>query len=123
MARNEEGLKTAITKIRALRDKFWQTVCIPGDSKHINSELELAGRVADFMELGELMCRDALERRESCGGHFREEFQTAEGEAQRDDSKFCYAAAWEFKGDQSPAELHKENLTFENVKLAERNYK
>ncbi len=123
MERNEEGLKQGIGEIRALREEFWKNVFIPGGTENLNSELELAGRVADFMELAELMCTDALERRESCGGHFRAEFQTAEGEAQRNDAEFCYAAAWEFQGEGKPASLHKEALTFESVKLAERNYK
>ncbi len=123
MARNEEGLKQAIGKIRNLREEFWSDVFVPGGSNHMNSELETAGRVADFMELAELMCTDALERKESCGGHFREEFQTEEGEAKRDDKNFCYAAAWEHKGDGQPAIKHQEPLTFENIHLAERNYK
>lgn len=122
MARNKEGLTKAIGEIRKLREEFWKDVFVPGGTQ-MNSELETAGRVADFMELAELMCRDASEREESCGGHFREEYQTAEGEAKRDDSKFCYVAAWEFQGDGKPATLHKEELTFENVHLAERNYK
>lgn len=123
MARNEEGLKQAIGKVRSLREEFWNDVFVPGGSNHMNSELETAGRVADFMELAELMCTDALERKESCGGHFREEFQTEEGEAQRDDKNFCYAAAWEFQGDKKPAVKHQEPLVFDNVHLAERNYK
>ncbi len=123
MERNEEGLKQGIQKIRALREEFWKNVFVPGGADNLNSELELAGRVADFMELAELMCTDALERRESCGGHFRSEFQTPEGEAKRNDAEFCYAAAWEYQGDGKPATVHKEALTFENVKLAERNYK
>lgn len=122
MARTEEGLKEAITKIKALKEEFWKRLRVPGDSQ-INAELEKAGRVADFIELGELMCVDALHRRESCGGHFRVEMQTADGEAKRDDDNFRYAAAWEFKGDGQPETLHKEALEFENVHLAERSYK
>ena len=122
MARNEEGLKEAIQKLKALKEEFWKRVRVPGDNQ-INAELEKAGRVADFIELGELMCTDALHRRESCGGHFRVEMQTDEGEAKRDDQNFRYAAAWEFKGEGQPETLHKEALEFENVKLAERSYK
>src|SRR5207342_779952 len=92
MARNEQGLKKAIDSIRALREEFWHDVNVPGDAAGLSSEIEKAGRVADFLELGELMCRDALERRESCGGHFREEMQTPEGEALRDDEHFCHVA-------------------------------
>ncbi|MBY0369660.1 fumarate reductase/succinate dehydrogenase flavoprotein subunit [bacterium] len=123
MARNDAGLKKAIGEIKTLREAFWEDVFIPGSETNMNSELELAGRVADFMELAELMCVDALERKESCGGHLREESQTPEGEAQRDDSKYCYVAAWQYQGEGQPAKMHKENLVFENVKLAERNYK
>jgi succinate dehydrogenase / fumarate reductase flavoprotein subunit len=123
MARNEEGLKQAVQEVRSLREAFWNEVFVPGGQGNMNSELEQAGRVADFMELAELMCTDALERRESCGGHFREEFQTDEGEAKRDDKNFCYAAAWEYQGDAKPAVKHQEPLVFENVHLAERNYK
>jgi len=123
MSRTEEGLKTAIGKIEKLRGEFWTRLRVPGDSAHLNSELEKAGRIGDFMELGELMCRDALHRRESCGGHFREEMQTADNEALRNDEEFAYAAAWEYKGiDQAP-ELHKEYLEFENIPLAQRSYK
>lgn len=123
MSRNDQGLKTAIEAIAKLRDEFWQNVRIPGSADHLNKNLEFAGRVADFMELGELMARDALERSESCGGHFREESQTAEGEALRNDEKFSYAAAWEFSGDVRKPALHKEPLEFENVKLTQRSYK
>jgi len=122
MGRNEEGLKQAIQKVREIREEFWKRVAIPGDDR-LNGELEKAGRVADFMELAELMCVDALDRRESCGGHFREEMQTEEGEALRDDSKYCYAAAWEYQGDGVAETLHKEALTFESVHLAQRSYK
>lgn len=122
MARNEKGLKEAILEIQALRKEFWSDVRIPGDANEFNPELEKAGRVADFIELGELMCMDALNRNESCGGHFREEFQTEEGEAERDDEKFAYVAAWEYKG-ESNFELHKEELKYENIKIAARSYK
>jgi succinate dehydrogenase / fumarate reductase, flavoprotein subunit len=123
MARTESGLKKAIGDIRSLRDQFWKEVFVPSAADTMNAELESAGRVADFMELAELMCIDALEREESCGGHFREEYQTAEGEAKRDDANFCYVAAWEFQGEGKPAAKHKEALKFENIHLAERNYK
>jgi succinate dehydrogenase / fumarate reductase flavoprotein subunit len=122
MARNEKGLKEAIQEIRALRDQFWKDVRVPGSADELNPELEKAGRVADFLELGELMCIDALHRNESCGGHFREEYQTPEGEALRDDEKFSYVAAWENKGNHT-YELHKEELTFEAIKIAARSYK
>jgi succinate dehydrogenase / fumarate reductase flavoprotein subunit len=121
MARNEKGLREAIEEIRALREEFWKDVRVPGSANELNPELEKAGRVADFLELGELMCIDALERRESCGGHFREEFQTEDGEALRDDENFSYVAAWEFKNNQW--QLHKEELKFENIKIAQRTYK
>jgi succinate dehydrogenase / fumarate reductase, flavoprotein subunit len=122
MARNEVGLKEAISEIRGLIKEFWLDVRIPGDMDEFNPELEKAGRVADFLELGELMCVDALDRNESCGGHFREEFQTEDGEALRDDENYAYVAAWEYKA-QSEFELHKEELVFENVKIAQRSYK
>lgn len=122
MARNEKGLAEAITEIQQLRKEFWSDVRIPGDIKEMNPELDKAGRVADFMELAELMCKDALDRKESCGGHFREESQTEEGEAKRDDANFSYVSAWEFKG-ESNWNLHKEPLTFEVVKLTQRSYK
>ncbi|MDI9869445.1 fumarate reductase/succinate dehydrogenase flavoprotein subunit [Flectobacillus roseus] len=122
MARNEVGLKEAIEEIKALRKEFWSNVRIPGDANEFNPELEKAGRVADFLELGELMCIDALNRNESCGGHFREEYQTEEGEAKRDDENYAYVAAWEYKGD-SDYELHKEELVYENIKIAQRSYK
>ncbi|MHA8099257.1 fumarate reductase/succinate dehydrogenase flavoprotein subunit [Aquirufa aurantiipilula] len=122
MARNEDGLKMAISEIQALRKEFWSDVRIPGEANNLNPELEKAGRVADFLELGELMCQDALDRQESCGGHFREEYQTEDGEALRDDEKFAYVAAWEYQG-ESKFELHKEDLKFENIKIAQRSYK
>jgi len=121
MARSEKGLKEAIAEIQALRADFYQNVRIPGSINEFNPELDKAGRVADFLELGELMCVDALDRNESCGGHFREEFQTEEGEALRDDENYMYVSAWESKGDSW--ELHKEELKYENIKIQQRSYK
>ena len=123
MARNEAGLKRALARIPELREEFWQNVKVPGEGGELNQELEKAGRVADFLELGELLCLDALHRTESCGGHFREESQTEDGEALRDDENFSYVAAWEYRGDPGQAELHKEPLTFEYVKPTQRSYK
>jgi succinate dehydrogenase / fumarate reductase flavoprotein subunit len=123
MSRNEEGLKRAIQAIRALREEFWKDVRVPGAINSFNPELDKAGRVADFLEQAELMCLDALERRESCGGHFREEYQTAEGEALRDDDHFAFVSAWEFTGDPGEAKLIKEDLVFENIELKQRSYK
>jgi succinate dehydrogenase / fumarate reductase flavoprotein subunit len=122
MARDEKGLKEAIAAIRQLKAEFWSDVRIPGGSDQMNPELDKAGRVADFIELGELMCQDALDRKESCGGHFREESQTEEGEAKRDDVEYAYVAAWEYKGD-SQWQLHKEALQFEVAKPSQRSYK
>ena len=122
MARSEEGLKTAIADIRALRTEFWSDVKILGDANGVNTELDKAGRVADFIELGELMCVDALNRNESCGGHFREEYQTEDGEALRDDENFMYVAAWEHKSTGEWA-LNKEDLVYDNIKIAQRSYK
>ena len=122
MARNAEGLKSAINEIRALRDEFWKDVRVPGTNDEFNPELEKAARVADFLELGELMCKDALNRNESCGGHFREEYQTEEGEANRDDENFSFVSAWEFMEGMN-WELHKEELKYENIKIAARSYK
>jgi succinate dehydrogenase / fumarate reductase flavoprotein subunit len=122
MARNAEGLKQAINEIRQLREEFWKDVRVPGTNDEFNPELEKAHRVADFIELGELMCIDALDRNESCGGHFREEYQTEDGEAKRDDENYAYVAAWEFKG-LGQFELHKEELKYENIKIAQRSYK
>ena len=122
MARNAEGLKQAIAEIRTLKAEFWTDVRVPGEVNEMNPELDKAGRVADFIELGELMCIDALDREESCGGHFREESQTEDGEAKRDDANYAYVAAWENKGDSEWA-LHKEDLSFEIVKPTQRSYK
>jgi succinate dehydrogenase / fumarate reductase flavoprotein subunit len=121
MSRSEKGLKDAIEDVKALRAEFWRDVRVPGSADEFNPELEKAIRVSDFLELGELMCIDALDRNESCGGHFREEYQTPEGEAKRDDENYSYVSAWEYKG-ESTFELHKEELVFENIKVAQRNY-
>ena len=123
MARTEKGLKEAIKEIQEIRAQFWKEIKVPGTADGINQELEKAGRVADFLELGELFARDALERNESCGGHFREEFQTEEGEAVRDDKGFTFVAAWEYTGEPSEAILHKEELKYENIELKTRSYK
>jgi len=123
MARNEKRLKEAISKIKEIREDFWKNVKVLGENEELNQSLEKAGRVADFIELGELIAKDALHRKESCGGHFREEYQTEENEAKRDDQNFAYAAAWEFKGVNAEPELHKEELVFENVQLTQRSYK
>lgn len=123
MARNEAGLKEALQKIPKMREEFWKNVCVLGSGEELNQSLEKAGRVADFLEFAETLVFDALSRRESCGGHFREEFQTPEGEALRDDANFSYVAAWEFKGAGQEPILHKEPLVFEEVKPAQRNYK
>lgn len=123
MARNERGLRTALERIPALREEFWQNLTVPGTGEQLNQTLELASRVADFLEFGELMCLDALHRNESAGGHFRTEYQTEDGEAQRNDDDYCYVGAWEYTGEIAKSALHKEPLTFENVKLATRSYK
>jgi succinate dehydrogenase / fumarate reductase, flavoprotein subunit len=123
MARNESGLKEALKQIPAIRDEFWQNVTVRGTEGELNQTLERAGRVADFLEFAELMVTDALHRRESCGGHFREEFQTPEGEALRDDDNYSYVAAWEFTGVGKAPNLHKEELKFEEVHIAQRSYK
>ena len=123
MARNAEGLKRALGRIPELREEFWRNVNVPGSDAQLNQAIEKAGRVADFLEFAELMCTDALQREESCGGHFREEHQTPDGEAQRDDAHFAYVAAWEFCGVGNPPKLSKEPLTFENVPLSQRSYK
>jgi succinate dehydrogenase / fumarate reductase, flavoprotein subunit len=122
MGRNAEGLKKAIGEIAQLREQFWAEVYVPGD-EDLNKTLELAGRVADYLELSELMAIDALHRNESCGGHFREEYQTPEGEALRNDAEYTYVAAWEYSGRPDSPNLHKEPLSFEYVKLAQRSYK
>ncbi len=123
MSRNETGLKEAIEEIRTLREEFYSNVRIPGKATAKNAELEKASRVADFLELGELFAKDALDRNESCGGHFREEYQTEDGEALRDDENYRYVSAWEYKGEPKDAQLHKEQLIFENIELKTRSYK
>ena len=122
MARSAEGLRTAIAEVQALKAEFWSDVRIPGEINAMNTELDKAGRVADFIELGELMCKDALQREESCGGHFREEHQTEDGEALRHDDQYMYVSAWELKG-ESDWELHKEELLYDVVKPSQRSYK
>ncbi len=123
MSRKDAGLKDAVGKIRTLRDEFWQDVSVPGEKTYMNQTLDYAGRVADYLEFGELLALDALHRTESCGGHFREESQTPEGEARRDDERFSYVAAWEFGGVGQPPTLHQEPLIWENVKPSQRSYK
>ena len=123
MSRNEKDLKNALTQIKDLKKDFWQNIFVPGSDNELNPELEKAGRVADFIELGELMIYDALDREESCGGHFREEHQTPEGEALRDDENYTFVSAWEYKGDDKVPELHKENLNYEEVAPTQRSYK
>jgi succinate dehydrogenase / fumarate reductase flavoprotein subunit len=127
MARNEQGLKEAMEEIRQIRDEFWKDVRVPGELGEFNPELEKAGRVADFLELGELFAMDALQRNESCGGHFREESVEEDGEqkgeAKRDDKNFAYVAAWEYKGEPKDAVMHKEELTFNDIELKQRSYK
>ncbi|HHM01639.1 MAG TPA: fumarate reductase/succinate dehydrogenase flavoprotein subunit [Caldithrix abyssi] len=123
MARNKAGLEKALQEIPRLREEFWNNINVTGSDKNLNKALEQAGRLADYLELGELMARDALNREESCGGHFREESQTEEGEARRNDEEFSYVAAWEYQGENKVQALHKEELVFENVKLTQRSYK
>ncbi len=123
MGRNEAGLKKALELIPQIREEFWSNLRLPGTGEEVNQSLEMAGRVADFLELGELLCLDALNRRESCGAHFREEWQTGEGEAMRDDESFCHVAAWEYQGEGSAPVRHTEQLAFESLHLATRNYK
>jgi succinate dehydrogenase / fumarate reductase flavoprotein subunit len=123
MARSDAGLRRALTRIPELRKEFWQNLRIVGRDDELNQALEKANRISDFLEIAELMCIDALDRTESCGGHFRLESQTPEGEAKRDDAIFSYTAAWEWKGSGQPPALHKEPLTFEHVPLSQRSYK
>ena len=123
MARNKEGLKKAIEEIKLLREDFWKNVKVPGSMDGVNVELEKATRVADFLEMGELMAYDACNREESCGGHYREEYQTEEGEAVRDDDKFMYVSAWEYTGKDKEPILNKENLNYEFIEVKTRNYK
>ncbi len=123
MVRNEEGLKKALVLIKELKDEFWKDLNIPGTYSELNMELEKAGRVADYFELTELLVTDALNRKESCGAHFREEYQTPDGEALRNDEEFTYVAAWEYTGEGKPHILHKEELKFEEVEMKVRSYK
>jgi len=123
MGRSEKGLKEAIAEVQQIRKEFFANVRVPNHSEYMNTELTKALRVADFIDLGELMCIDALNRNESCGGHFREEFQTEDGEALRDDENFKYVAAWEWTGDPSGPKLNKEDLIYENIKVQQRSYK
>jgi len=123
MERNREGLMKAVQDFASLREEFWADVRIPGGADEFNPELEKAGRVADFIEIGELMARDALQREESCGGHFRAEYQTEEGEAKRNDDDFMFVAAWESTGTGNEPILHREPLIYENIKVQSRNYK
>jgi succinate dehydrogenase / fumarate reductase flavoprotein subunit len=123
MARNEAGLKEALKRIPELREEFWKNLCVTGGSGELNQALEYAGRVADFMEFAELLCLDALHRRESCGGHFREEFQTPDGEAKRDDEHFAYVGAWEYKGPNQTPVMHQEPLVYEEAHMSTRSYK
>jgi succinate dehydrogenase / fumarate reductase flavoprotein subunit len=123
MARNAGGLKDALGKVSQLRNDFWTDVRVPGSIDNFNPEIEKAGRVSDYFEVAELIVHDALHREESCGGHFREEYQTPDGEAKRNDDLFSYVAAWEYKGSGEKEALHKEPLTFENVHPSQRSYK
>jgi succinate dehydrogenase / fumarate reductase flavoprotein subunit len=123
MSRSEDGLKQALKRIPELREEFWKNVSVPGQAGELNQSLEYAGRVADFMEFAELLCQDALHRNESCGGHFREEYRTPDGETMRDDKNFAYVAAWEYQGPGKPAVLNKEPLVYEEVHMSTRSYK
>lgn len=123
MGRNKAGLEKALVLIRELREDFWKNVKVPGKNEMVNTELEKALRVADYMEMGELIAKDALMREESCGGHFREEYQTPEGEAMRDDENFNFVGVWEYKGKDNEFELYKESLDYEFVQIQQRNYK
>jgi succinate dehydrogenase / fumarate reductase flavoprotein subunit len=123
MARNKAGLEKALELIPALREEFWQNINVPGEEGNLNQSLERAGRIADFLEVGELMCRDALTREESCGGHFREEHQYPDGEAKRDDTSFSHVAAWEYQGEGQKPTRHVEALDYEEVEMVTRSYK
>jgi succinate dehydrogenase / fumarate reductase flavoprotein subunit len=123
MSRNEEGLKKALSEIQELKEEFWKDVKVAGEPNELNHELEKAGRIADFFDLARLIVIDALNRKESCGAHFREEYQTDEGEPQRDDKNYSYVAAWEYTGETSDPVLHKEELKFEFVTPVQRSYK
>ena len=123
MARSRQSLETNLRRIPELREEFWRNVKVTGTGEELNQDLELAGRVADFLEFAELLCLDALHRAESCGGHFRVEYQSADGEAKRDDDHFAYVAAWEYRGPDTKSALHKEPLAYEDVKMATRSYK
>ena len=123
MARTDASLQLNLEKIPELREEFWKNVTVTGENNSLNQSLEQAGRVADFLEFGELTSRDALERKESCGCHFRTEFQTPEGEAQRDDANFAYVAAWEYRGENQAPVLHKEPLVYDELKMSQRSYK
>ena len=123
MARNQQGLEHALEELPKIKEKFWSSVYVPGAADDINQSLEKAGRVADFIEFGEFMIRDALAREESCGCHLREESQTEENEALRDDDNYSHVSVWEYKGDDQPPEMHKETLVFENVTPSQRSYK
>ena len=123
MGRSKESLELALQRIPEIRDEFWNNVNVTGESRDLNQQLENAGRLADYFEFAEMLTTDALHREESCGGHFRTEHQTDDGEAMRDDENFCYSAAWEFKGTGAKMEMHKEPLEFENVTLTQRSYK
>jgi succinate dehydrogenase / fumarate reductase flavoprotein subunit len=123
MARSKESLERALAKIPALREEYWKNLKVPGSGNDFNQELEKANRVADFFELGELLCTDALDRNESCGGHFRTEYQTPDGEAKRNDAEYAYVAAWGWKGENQKPELQKEPLVYDKIQLATRSYK
>jgi succinate dehydrogenase / fumarate reductase flavoprotein subunit len=123
MARNRKGLQEALRQIPSIREEFWKNVIVPGENQDINQSLEKALRVADFLELAELLCTDALAREESCGCHLREEYQTAEGECQRNDQEFAYVAAWSYQGEDKPPALYKEPLVYEELPMAQRSYK
>ena len=123
MSRNKKDLESAIISIKELKKEFWDNVFVPGKDTELNPELEKAGRVADFIELGELMIHDALDRNESCGGHFREEYQTSEGEALRDDDNYTFVSAWEYQGEDNTPKRHKEDLNFKEVTPTQRSYK